>query len=220
MGNDRLAVYSAIFGTRDLPREVPEGPFDFYLFTDQNVAIKRGTVVRMDPPFKDPKRSAGWVKTNFPKQLLDYSTIFWVDSSIKLKTVEGLSEFLTSADIAVFPHPERKCIYSEASICIVSCRDRWDFIQTQISRYKAEGYPENNGLVSSGGLLRRNTEAVRLFNELWWGEIQRGSRRDQLSFNYVAWKLGMKYSEFGPGDVWSNRWWTYIGHAGKEANPS
>ena len=219
MESDRLAVYSAVFGTRDLPREVPEGAFDFYLFTDQNVEIKRGTVVRLDPPFKDPKRSSGWLKTNFPSQLKDYSTILWIDSSIDLKTVEGLTDFLTSSDIAVFGHSERKCIYEEASICIVSCRDRWDFIQAQVSRYRAAGYPENNGLVATGGLLRRNTEAVRFFNELWWGEIQRGSRRDQLSFNYVAWALGMRYTEFRPGTVWSNPWWTYIGHAGKEASP-
>lgn len=220
MGSGRMAVYSAVFGTRDVPREVPEGAFDFYLFTDQDVQVNRGTVVRLDPPLEDPKRSSGWLKTNFPSQLMDYSSILWIDSSISLKTVEGLADYLAIADMAVFSHPERKCIYSEASICHMLCRDRRDVIEAHVARYKAEGYPENNGLVATGGLLRGNTEAVRFFNELWWGEIQRGSRRDQLSFNYVAWALGMRYAELVQGDVWSNPWWTYIGHAQqKESDP-
>ena len=45
-------------------------------------------------------------------------------------------------------------------------------------------------------ILRRHTDAIRRLNEAWWNEIVRGSRRDQLSFNYVAWKLGLSYATF------------------------
>jgi hypothetical protein len=45
-------------------------------------------------------------------------------------------------------------------------------------------------------ILRRHTDAIRHLNEAWWNEIVRGSRRDQLSFNYVAWKLGLRYATF------------------------
>ena len=30
--------------------------------------------------------------------------------------------------------------------------------------------------------------------EDWWTEIKYGSKRDQLSFNYSAWKLGIKFN--------------------------
>jgi hypothetical protein len=43
-------------------------------------------------------------------------------------------------------------------------------------------------------ILRRHTPAVAAFNEAWWAEIQAGSRRDQVSFTYVAWKLGLRYA--------------------------
>jgi hypothetical protein len=41
------------------------------------------------------------------------------------------------------------------------------------------------------------------FNEAWYAEIRRHSRRDQLSFDYMAQKLGLKYNVF-PGTLISN----------------
>jgi hypothetical protein len=53
-------------------------------------------------------------------------------------------------------------------------------------------------LVETSVLLRRNTAAVRRFNEAWWEEVEKGSCRDQISFNYVAWKLNQTYGHI-PG---------------------
>ena len=52
------------------------------------------------------------------------------------------------------------------------------------------------GLVEAPVILRRHTAAIRALNEAWWAELVRGSRRDQLSFNYVAWKLGLSHAKF------------------------
>ena len=30
--------------------------------------------------------------------------------------------------------------------------------------------------------------------ERWWGEIEQHSHRDQLSFNYTSWKLGIDFN--------------------------
>lgn len=65
-----------------------------------------------------------------------------------------------------------------------------------MARYRAEGLPEDAGLIEAPVILRRHTDAIRRLNESWWGEIVRASRRDQLSFNYVAWKLGLRYGTF------------------------
>jgi hypothetical protein len=45
---------------------------------------------------------------------------------------------------------------------------------------------------------------VRAFNELWWDEIQRGSKRDQLSSAYVARRVGLKVGIF-PGSLRNDR---------------
>ena len=36
------------------------------------------------------------------------------------------------------------------------------------------------------------------FDDLWWKCIDKYSKRDQLSFDYVIWKLGMTYEYFFP----------------------
>jgi hypothetical protein len=71
---------------------------------------------------------------------------------------------------------------------------------SQVGRYEFSGYPHNNGLVETGVLLRRKQPEVATFNERWWAEIRQGSLRDQLSFNYVAWRVRLKYGLL-PGKV-------------------
>lgn len=57
-------------------------------------------------------------------------------------------------------------------------------MKTQINRYRKEGYPDHNGLVAGGFVVRDNrSNNVKLLMKAWWREIARWSRRDQLIFN-------------------------------------
>jgi len=52
--------------------------------------------------------------------------------------------------------------------------------------------------------------------EDWWTEIKYGSRRDQLSFDYVAWKNEFEY-RFLEGDSRKNKHFVQTGkHRGKQ----
>ena len=42
-------------------------------------------------------------------------------------------------------------------------------------------------------LRRHNEKDVIDTMEMWWEEIKYGSRRDQLSFNYCAWKSNLNF---------------------------
>lgn len=52
-------------------------------------------------------------------------------------------------------------------------------------KYQNDGYLSQNGPVMTNMIFRKHTKIINDFNELWWNEIKNGSRRDQLSFNYV-----------------------------------
>lgn len=154
-------------------------------------------LVLSNDPFKDSRRSARMHKCLPPKS--DYS--LWIDGNTSLKvSPESLKKFLKT-DIAVFKHPLRDCIYQEAEAC--RSLDDPSIIQEQMSRYRAEGYPEHNGLAATTYVLRRHTPKMEAFNNLWWSEICRGSKRDQLSFNYAAWKLKVEVSYFYK-EVWED----------------
>ena len=45
--------------------------------------------------------------------------------------------------------------------------------------------------------------------EAWWHIVKTESKRDQLSFNYVAWKLGFKDYTFIDGHVRTGNPWFY-----------
>ena len=126
----------------------------------------------------------------------------WVDGSMEFSSGLHPGElarlYLQDADLALFKHPIRDCLYDEAHRCNVGKMDDPGVMARQMNRYRAQGYPRNNGLAECAVILRRHTPAVARLNEMWWKEIVDGSRRDQLSFDYVCWKLGMKYVLF-PG---------------------
>ena len=74
-------------------------------------------------------------------------------------------------------------------------KDKPEFIKKQIEKYKKEDYPRDNGMLIAMELVRRHNEMdVVKTMEHWWKEIENHSRRDQISFNYVAWKNKLKFN--------------------------
>lgn len=148
--------------------------------------------------FKEPNRNAKIHKVlshvYFPEK--EYS--LWIDGSITLNcSIKKIIEtYMGENDMLIFKHPERSCLYKEAEVCIKHKLDNPDLIVRQVLKYRNEGYPEDNGLCEATILLRRHTERTKEFNELWWKEIKKGSKRDQISFNYVAHRVGLKYGYF------------------------
>ena len=73
-------------------------------------------------------------------------------------------------------------------------------------------YPRNNGLIVSGILLRKhNEEDVKVTMEKWWEELKYGSKRDQLSFDYSAWKTDLKFNYIS-GDIRNNKYFHLLSH--------
>jgi hypothetical protein len=205
----RLMVYTAAFGDRDKLQWFPEGDFDSAVFTDDHTASSpRTKVIYLPEPFHgDPRRTARFFKLLPQLFFHDYEYTLWVDANVVLKepvNVDDLIECLDGSQIAASIHRERKCIYEEARACIEDRLDHTRTIEKQVKLYRREGYPENNGLSDTGAVLRKVTPETNNFNVLWWDEVSMHSKRDQISFNYVAWKTNMRIAPF-PGKTWDNQ---------------
>jgi len=142
---------------------------------------------------QDPKKSSLFYKALTP-DFEDYEYSIWMDGNTSLKVDPEylIEKYLKNDDIAVLRHPDRDCTYMEAKTCQELNLDLSDTIENQMNRYKGYGFPKDNGLSCTTYILRRHTDKIREFNALWWSEICKGSRRDQLSFDYCLWKLGIK----------------------------
>ena len=112
----------------------------------------------------------------------------------------------------------RKCIYEEARFIKwlgdnnpkKNYKDDMNTIQSQIERYIGEGYPKNNGLARTTVIFRNhNKDDIVKHSEDCWEEIKYGSKRDQLSFNYVAWKNNLKFN-YIQEDIDNNEYFHYM----------
>jgi len=203
-----VAVVTAIISGRDILKAQPRlSDAAFIAFLDGEANCPGWMARPASAVSPDPVRNARNHKVLLHRWLPEVEYSLWIDGNVTLTCAGPLEtlakEYLRDTDVAVFRHRVRSCIYEEASACIAKKKDDAGLITRQVERYRAEGYPSLNGLAETAVLFRRHTQVVASFCELWWNEIAKGSRRDQLSFDYVAWKTGLRYSRF-PGTLADN----------------
>ena len=224
MPDNRLVIYTAIFGGQEglLPQYKISGA-DFICFTDTGLRASPWDVRRMTPKFSDPNRCAKEFKVLPHRFLPEYDTSIWIDGNYLVRgdVHDLVVNYLRENDMAIFDHNQtgdgRNCLYREFESIMQLGRetgvykDDPEIMRAQIERYRREGYPAGNGLIFASILVRRHNSAeVKNAMELWWKEISTGSRRDQLSFNYAAWKSDFRFAVID-GNVRDNKWFHQIG---------
>lgn len=130
----------------------------------------------------------------------EYSVYFDGNLELLSSPEQIVERNLVNCDLALFPHPRRNCIYEEGEACVRHHKASRGEVDEHLARLRELGYPEQNGLATCWVLVRRHSEMVKQLSEEWWREFVAGAHRDQLSFNYVTWKLGVEYEEI-PGNL-------------------
>lgn len=190
-GHKRIAIYTAISGGYDsikLPEKM-DPRFDYILFTD--VPAPDTGVWQVRPItclHADKTRSARFVKTH-PHMLLDgYNIAIWLDSNVMIlgDVYPLVDQFLTSGKaVAAIPHPFRKSVYEELDACIHYNTDDSRTMREQVGRYRAAGFDHDDLIESNLMIFNLDDDRLKPFLTTWWAEIERESRRDQLSLNYA-----------------------------------
>lgn len=167
--------------------------------------VERGTVpvppwnLRELPPWPgDPCRRAKRPKV-LAHEFIDADFSLWIDGCVMFRngfSLEALMTELGDHDLGIFPHPSRDCLYDEAEAVGDGVLERRELVRQQTAFYKMMDFPKHAGLAEAHLILRRHTPAVERFNQIWWHEIERWSRRDQVSFPYAAREAGLSYTMF------------------------
>ena len=227
--SDRIAVYTAVFGEYDSLKSPPRDPrCDYFCFCDNpNLKSDIYEVKVVARRYAEAARDARYYKVLSHRCFPKYRFTLWLDASASLK-FNKISEFvktnLSKSNIALHRHPSNDDIYHELERCVAYEKDDPDTMRSQVSRYRAEGYPANSGLVASGAIVRCSFDpAIRRLEKFWWQEIEGGSYRDQLSFNFVAWKLKIPFYTFdtlrflpGENPQFSSKYFDFWLHRGPE----
>lgn len=126
------------------------------------------------------------------RYLPKYYECVWVDGSI---TIQCDLNFFTkkhcNEDFCIVKHPARNCIYEECDAIVKRKKDTQEHADEIRNKLESEGFPHNFGLAETGLIYRRNTDFAKQICEEWGKQmLSNGTHRDQLTFNYVLWKLG------------------------------
>lgn len=220
-----IAIYTSIFGAdvKLYPQPSIKG-VDYICFSDR-MHKANGWKVIVSPKIyeNDDVRNNRYYKILPHKVLKEYDYTIYIDGNfLILKSPLALIEQqMRDCNMLAFDHSQtendrRDCIYKEYEAILELyekkgiLKDDLVLIKTQIDFYRSNNYPEKNGLIKGGVLIRKHNEPdVVTAMERWWYFIQNYSKRDQLSFNYVAWETGLKY-KFLPGDIRRGNPWFYM----------
>lgn len=145
---------------------------------------------------ENPVKTARRHKSQPHHILEDVDIAIWVDGNICVTgDVAGLIAKVLEHDAAfgVIPHPYRASVSEELGLLSIRSIDDPGVMQAQFETYLKQGFPDDDGLTETNFLVMdlRRPETRRAL-DIWWSEIEHGSRRDQLSFDYACWKAGAK----------------------------
>lgn len=205
--SNRFVIYTAVVGNYDEIKQprVVDNRFDYILFSN-DIREKNVGIWQVRPiPYHNPIQTkiARWVKTH-PEELLDeYEASLWIDSNIIIKdgyVYDRFSElFENKVLVSTMKHFQRECVYEEMFEILCCGFEREKVVLRWGQLLRNEKYPQNNGLCETGVFFRiHSDDEVARFDIMWWDCIDKYSRRDQFSVNYVLWKLGLSWQYFMP----------------------
>ncbi len=198
----KIAVYTCLTGGYDRLEEVDNthDEVDCICFTDNPSFTSSTWDVRyikdLGESTRDKIKTARMHKICAHRYLSEYSVSVWIDANmfnVQMDTIvqDCYSLAEDTVDMYITDHCGRNDVYEELQACIKLKKDDPEIMRAQIEKYRKEGLPEQSGLVETTLIFREhNSERLQQFCEQWWEEVRSHSIRDQLSFNYVAWKLG------------------------------
>ena len=226
---NKKVIYTAVTGGYDnivKPKYIPDG-FDFICFSDTDIQSDFWDIRKILPLYSDSTRTARKYKILPHRFLSEYDLSIWVDGNFLIRNDlnELIEKYLSDSNMACYDHNQcrldpRGCIYEEAKAILwlgqndpnKKYKDIPKTVVEQVNKYNEEGYPTGNGLIMSGVLLRKHNEIdVVKSMESWWEELKLHSRRDQLSFNYIAWKTELNFNLID-GDIRDNDYFYLLGH--------
>jgi hypothetical protein len=194
----RRVVYSALMGRYERLQEQPvarTSHIPFVLFTDDPELRSETWDVRLVAPRidGDSVRSSRWIKIRAGAALDEYDETLWIDNRVRLRVDPAVvfSSWLAAADAAVFEHSFRDQLIDEFSAVVEGGYDDPAVVYRQLDHY-VQTTPEllRTKPLWTGMIARRTGARVDSAMGEWWEQVERFSRRDQLSAPLLYGALG------------------------------
>lgn len=222
--NEKIAVYTAIFGPYDEivePLTVPDN-CDFFIFTDQEVS-KDSVWEKVDVNLAeyDLEEASNLMKNRYFKMhphlfFEEYHYSLYVDGNIKIVT--DPTEFIDRMNpygVLFHNHYRVNCAYVETERCRVQGLGTDEEFDQHIAYLKEQGLPRNYGFLECGVIFRRhNDETAQTLMTEWWQELKANAKRDQINLPLVLYRHDIRMLELADlgNDMYSNYAFQKVNH--------
>lgn len=217
----KIAVYTCITGNYDELKEIDkkllEKDIDYYCFTNnKNIKSNTWKIIYIEDFSLTNHMLNRKIKMLGHELINNYDILVWIDGNVSLK--KKITTFLKEQcnlekyPFCAFKHPDRNCIYDEATACVRLKKDKKDIIVKQMEFYKKDNYPRNNGLCEMAIFVKKPKDRKVIETmKLWYEMLNKYSKRDQLSFMWCVTKTSLDI-EILPLIVNDNKYFSRISH--------
>lgn len=210
--NERIAVYTSIFGKYDSLKEplIKPNNIDYFIITDQKIpdsSMWKKLTIGNHGNFS-PAEKNRYAKMHPDSFFESYQYSIYVDGSIKIVSdLTPLIKYIGKAGMAVHKHSQRNCVFDELEYAVNSFK---------ITKKEATGYlkyiqdikmPKDFGLCECGVIAREhNNPMCKKIMSLWWNQFLRYIKRDQISFPVVLYMSGLQIDDISTlgNNIYSN----------------
>lgn len=219
--NIKVAVYTCITKGYDKPK-IPvyvENDTDYYMYTD-STEIQGKVWKKKDIDCEKYEDEANRYYKFHPEifeKSFDYA--IYVDGNVKvISDVTTLCSIAHKAKtgIAMHKHHKRDCVYQEGKACKYYKRGNYKKIEEYLDKMKKENFPEKFGLFEATVIVYdlKNPNTKKIANEWWNMYYKSNTKRDQIFFPYIIWKMGFDIEDVGDlgNNIWKNPKFIVYGH--------
>lgn len=200
----KIVVYTVVFGNYDKIQEpyFKSKYIDYYAITDQPLS-EMSIWKKIDiHKFSDITNLSLKDKSRYfkihPEYIFpEYDFSIYLDGNVQLaeNPFKIINKMVSEKKlIALHNHSLRDCVYNEGRIIIAFGVGKIKDVKKQLKKYKKEGFPKHFGLFDNCIIVRmHNEDDCKKVMNVWWNEYMMcPCKRDQLTFVYSLWKVGMK----------------------------
>ena len=192
VSEEKIVIFSAITKNYDslkIPHNI-NPTFDYILFSD--TPQRETGIWQIKPvPFwnKDSTRITRYVKLHPHVLFSDHTLAIWVDQNVVIldDIHQEIKSFLaTNLPIGTFYHPTRHNVQDEALVCIQLHKDNLEILKEQLTHYIQENIPCQELAYTNVMFFNLKHPLLPKILTSWWTELERYSKRDQLSFCFAV----------------------------------
>ncbi|MGF1481007.1 MAG: glycosyltransferase domain-containing protein [Cyanophyceae cyanobacterium] len=200
----KFVVYTVLTGYQENirnPFPAKSIGYERICFTDNpELRSENWSVIYIDTHHLKEARESRRPKLLPHRFLPDFEYSLYIDNTVEFKTdpLDIFNKYTRlDSSLICFKHPWRDCIYEEGEVVIQSGIDDEYRVREQLDLYYSQGFPKHSGLIAGTVLLRKHSDPKLIsLTEEWFEHVLSFSKRDQISFPFVAWHRKFNYSTF------------------------